>query len=971
MHSWSPGVVSSVFVGRVAELTLLRDRIERAGDGESATVLVSGEAGVGKTRLVEEAVRLARERGTRVLTGHCVQLGTEGLPYAPVVEALRELVRDTGRDELNEVLGPARELVTRLLPTGSAGTEESAPLSSAQAFELLLGLLERLTTRQPLLLVIEDLHWADRSTLELAAFLAQTLRGVPVVLLITYRSDEVDRRHPLRVLLATWERSRAITRLELARFDRPEVRAQLAGILGQPPDPEILDIVYERSEGNAFLVEEVLNVVQSGDPRGIPPSLKDVLLARVDQLSEPARHVLQLAAIAGRSVPERLIVAVTDLDEVAVRTALREAIDAHLLVVDERDYGYTFRHALGREAVYDDLLPGERLRLHAAYAEMLSRRPDLLRDTTLSAAASIAYHAYAALDLPLSLTASITAGREAVADLAPIEALTHYERALLIWSRVSPEQRPSDIDESEVLYRAGEAAYITGKLDRSVALLEQALRELPPDTPVERRAQLMKSAAVSLRDLGQIARAIEVFEAALALLPEEPLTLTRAEVLAATANTKMRAAIFDEGERLAQEGVEVARKVGATKSEADLLITLGYCNVNRSRPQEAIQATRAGLELAEGCGDKFSAVRAYIILSDVSQGLGRSAESAEVARLGVEFARKSGLFRTWGVFLLGNLAEAVMHLGEWDEARQLIEDALAPHPQGVFEATIQQVRAELALRSGELDLCGQALARVRELIVDWDDQYTDPQATVEAELYRARGDAERARERVLEALTGDLARLSQRYTWPLLWAGLRAEADLRAAGGSGEIAAPLRDALATMPTTTPPTEAYSLMARAEAESIRGSADWAPVADAFRALHWQWHLAYCLFRRAHTELMADRRAAARESLQESRAIAKRLGAGLLLAQIDPFMSAVGLDVNHHTVSADPLTPYGLTSREREVLLLMAAGRSNPQIAQTLFISPKTASVHVSNILGKLGLSSRVEAAGLVSRLGVQI
>jgi DNA-binding CsgD family transcriptional regulator len=225
---------------------------------------------------------------------------------------------------------------------------------------------------------------------------------------------------------------------------------------------------------------------------------------------------------------------------------------------------------------------------------------------------------------------------------------------------------------------------------------------------------------------------------------------------------------------------------------------------------------------------------------------------------------------------------------------------------------------------------------------------------------------------VLAALNHDVNRLSQRYLWPLVWAGLRAEADLRAAGGTAGIAPELQTALAELPAETAPTKAYQFMAQAEAARISGEPNWAPAVAAFRALQWPWPLAYCLYRSAEADLVADRRTDGQAALSECIDIARRLGARPLLADADRLARAAGLDVDQQEArAADPLASYGLTSREREVLLLLAAGRSNPQIAQTLFISPKTASVHVSNILGKLGLSSRVEAAGLISRLGVQI
>jgi predicted ATPase len=537
------GVVSPVFVGRQAELSAARDLVDATSRGESGLLLVAGEAGVGKSRLVAEVADHARDLGVRVLSGRCVQLGPEGLPFAPVAEALRELLRDTGGEQLDEILGPARELVARLVSASGTDPGERSPLEGSQLLELALGLVERLGADRPLLMVIEDLHWADRSTLQLAAFLAQNMRGVPAAMVFTYRSEEVGRRHPLRPLLTSWERSRAIVRLELERFDREDVRAQLTAILGAEPEPATLELVFQRSEGNAFLAEEMLNVVRSGDPRRLPQSLREVLLARVDHLGESALQLLRLAAAAGRSVPERLLVAVsgTEANDDSVLAVVREAVDASVLVVDEAGYGYRFRHTLTRDAVYDDLLPGERVRLHTAYAEALSRDPQLLRDTDMSVAASLAYHASAALDLPRALEASIRAGAEALAGLAPSEALAHYERALQIWPRVPTEELPAGVDQAELLWLAGDAAYYGGDLDRAASLLLQAIAELPADTDVGRRARVLQSCARAHRDTNRVSDAVDLLEQALALLPEAPPTLGRAEVLASLASTLLRA----------------------------------------------------------------------------------------------------------------------------------------------------------------------------------------------------------------------------------------------------------------------------------------------------------------------------------------------------------------------------------------------------------------------------------------------
>ena len=259
----SASVVSPVFVGRRDEMAALATPLRLARGGDAAFALIGGEAGVGKTRLVGELAAQAAEAGFTVLIGHCIELGAEGLPLAPLVDALRALARSTPPAELAGLLGPARRNLARLLPEldpDAAAGQASDGVQPAQLLELVLGLISRLGAVQPVLLILEDLHWADQSTLELLAFLVRSLRDVPVLLLATYRSDELHRRHPLRPLLTGWDRVRSMHRIELRRFDRDEVAAQLDAILARRSEPELVDLVSDRSGGNAFLVEELAGV---------------------------------------------------------------------------------------------------------------------------------------------------------------------------------------------------------------------------------------------------------------------------------------------------------------------------------------------------------------------------------------------------------------------------------------------------------------------------------------------------------------------------------------------------------------------------------------------------------------------------------------------------------------------------------------------------------------------------------------
>ena len=963
------GMVSPVFVGREAELGRLRAALERTGAGAAQTLVVGGEAGVGKTRLVEELAREAAELGMLVVSGRCAEVGVEGLPFAPFVEGLRALTRSAGRSMVDEVGAPTDRLLERLVPTVGA---VASPLTTSQLLELVLDLLEELAATAPLLLVIEDLHWADASTRDLVAFLTRNLRGVPVALLVTYRSEEVGRRHPLRTLLSDWERDRDVTRVGLARFDREEVRSQLAAILGEPPATEVLDVVHERSEGNPFLVEEVLSLVRSGDPGSLPPSLRDVLLARADALSPDAQRMLQVAAAAGRAVPERLLVGVSGLGDADALAALRQCVEAQLLVVDAAD-GYAFRHTLARDATYDDLLPGERVLLHSAYADTLARHPELLDGASVSVAASLAHHAYAALDLTRALQASVEAGNEALGRLAPHEALAHFERALLVWPRVPPEDRPEQTDLAALLTRAGGAAYQAGELDRAAALIEEASAQLPHDASWTRRSEVTLHLARTQIGRARLDTAHALLRELVDGLPVDGADRERAEAMAALAGVLVRQGELVQAGDLAREASRLATAEGAEAIAADAQITLGASYTLRGRADEGETETRAGLELALRTGEAYTALRGYINLSDQLESLGRSAEVIESGTPGIELAVRSGMRRSLGAFLQANLAESLMHTGSWGRAQAMITGALDWRPEGVFEATLQLLQAELALLLGDLDQVERARLRSEATADNSDPQYALPQKALEVELLRERREYTAGAAlgaAALAAATTEYDELHWRYAWPLLWSSLRSAVEAVLVGEADSVPATLRDQVGRWPATSRLTHGYALLCRAELDRLADNAMWADAHDAWQEIGWPWPQAYALLRQAEAAAEHGETDAAATPLRAAWRLASDLGAVPLLREAERLArrARIVLDEAHQQAPADPLVSLGLTGREREVLLLLAEGRSNPEIARELFISPKTASVHVSNILTKLGLTSRVQAAALVHRLG---
>jgi DNA-binding CsgD family transcriptional regulator len=977
-------------------MAVLERLLERASTRDTGFALIGGEAGIGKTRLTRELAERASAAGFLVLTGQCVELGAEGLPLAPLVDALRTLVRSMAPDVLAEVLGPAAPGLARLLPELAPGTVVrpfAEELQKAQLLEHVLGTLGRLSEVRPVMFTVEDLHWADQSTLDLTAFLIRSLRDARVLLVLTYRADEVHRRHALRPLLTAWERMRTVDRVELSRFGREEVSAQLTAILGAGLASGMADTVFDRSDGNAYLVEELAGIVRSdGGLDDLPPSLLDVLLSRVDALTSGAQKLLRTASVAGRAVSDRLLARVADVAEAELYAMLRETVENHLLVVDPGGYGYTFRHVLTRDAVYDDMLPGERVRLHSAYGEALATDPGLASDLA-TLPATLAYHWYAALDLPRALPATIDAARAALMSYGPLEALRHLERALEIWPQVKDAEQRTGLDQVEVSRLAADAAYRSGALDRAHSMVADALAQLPDGAKPERRAQLMERAAIIQRDQGKPADAAGTLREALALLPEGQLTRTRALVLAALAGVLMRADDRSACVEVARLAIDAARSAGARELEADASITLGTL-AYPSGVEAGLEPLREGLRLAlEFVADNpWIALRGYVNYSDMLETLGRHAEAAEAAVEGITLAARAGVARTLGSYLIGNRAEPLLRVGEWAEAGQLISEGLRALPEGVFAGTLHQLWSELAAMRGDYEEAGRELREMRRTIGDTGDaQFTQPMRYVAAMIALGGGDLAAARDAITAGLGDDAAHLwSSRYTWPVLWLGMRIEADeaTRFRDRREEVPARVAERCADLAriaadqmTPSPALVAYRTLLAAEQARAGGTArasDWASAVEAWRRAAEPYPLSYALLRFAEATVAAGDRDGAARAVQQAHAIAERLGAapiaseavalarrGRLLLKAD--QPAAEPATRRHE-PADELARFGLTDREREVLLLVAAGHSNPEIARKLFISAKTASVHVSNILAKLGVNGRVEAAAIVHRLG---
>ena len=390
-------VSSPLLVGRSGELSALQAALAGASEGRPSVVVIGGEAGVGKSRLIQEIAERSRAAGSRVLAGGCLELGASGLPFAPFTAILRELVRELGATGVAELLpaGGTRELA-RLLPEFGEPTEPvDVGEARARLFEQVLTLLERLAEARPVLLVVEDLHWADGSSRELLSFLIRnqpSLAGLSIV--VTYRSEELDRAHPLRPLLAELSRTGWVISMSLGRLTRRQTGDLVAQLAGETPADELIEAVYRRTDGNPLFVQALVTAPEPSDE--LPETLRDLLVGSVRRLPEPTQEVIRVASAGGPRTGHRLLAAVTGLDDAELARALRPAVAANVLVAGAAEY--TFRHALISEAVHDELLPGERGQVHGRFAEAIAADPALVPPGR--SAAEQAYHWHAAQDPP-------------------------------------------------------------------------------------------------------------------------------------------------------------------------------------------------------------------------------------------------------------------------------------------------------------------------------------------------------------------------------------------------------------------------------------------------------------------------------------------------------------------------------------------------------------------------------------------
>jgi DNA-binding CsgD family transcriptional regulator len=989
----------AILVGRDTELGRLRARLDDAASGRAVAALIAGDAGVGKSRLVAEVTEIAAGQGFTVLCGQCAEIG-DSVPYLPFADAIR-----TASPEV-EAAVKARPVLARLLPDGGDGRNPEADLAGLtrqQMFGTVLGLLAELSAKAPVLLVLEDLHWADASTRDLLTFLLRMLHRERVVTIGTYRTDDLYRRHPLRPVIADLLRMPSVLPLELgplAPSALAELLSAISGARGQLPAATINRIVAS-ADGNAYYAEELLAALSdvaagTAGGAGLPAGLAALLMSRVERVSDAAQRVLRAAAVAGRRADDHLIRAASGLPDAAFDEAVREAVANHLLVRDGD--GYTFRHALLREAVYNDLLPGERTRLHGQLSVLLSG--------VSGAAAELAHHSLASHDVPGGFAASVRAGEEAQRLGAPAEAHQHYDQALALWHRVDDAATVAGMSRGELGLKSATAAAAAGDVPRAVHLLRRIRERLAEpladgtagDADPELRSRVGERLAYFLLQIDDSEAPAEALRAAaesVAQLPAEPPTRNLARAM----STYAIAFMVTGDDASAREWARRAQAAGERAAPwlaADALVTLGQLSSREGETEEAKRLFTAAFEQAAGTQMLQVELRATYFLALEQQTRGELAEAARIARLGVRRADDEGLgLAPFGLDLRHLHFQARFLTGEWDEAQQLA-DGFPVRVTSLPEALLSAMALFVDVARGN-PAAEERRTWLEPFYHDGFVSYIARGLLAEQALWR--GDTDLALSHTDGAIRADMIRadmLPAYYPSVLRPAAvaLAARADRAAAARSAgdtdaeaaelEIAGELLDIARegarspARPKAVLGSEGRGWLARAEAEYLRASGHnapeaWQAVLAAFgpqyvyETARGQWRLAEAL-------IGAGRREEATETWRAAAATAAQLGAAPLSAALEAL--ALRGHLSTGPARGGPAAPRdrayltaALTDREREVLRLLARGMSNRKIGEELFISPKTASVHVSNIFAKLAVTNRTEAAVIAQREGI--
>lgn len=986
-------LATGVFVGREQELGRLRAAFDAARTGQAGVVLLAGEPGIGKTTLAEETATYAQLLDAQALWGRCYEWA--GAPaYWPWVQIIRAYTQACEPQRLRAELGGGAADIAQLvpelrdrLPDLPALARMGGEQARFRLFDGIATLLRNATAHQPLLLVLDDLHWADPPSLLLMQFVARELEQARLLIIGTYRDVEVGRRHPLSATLAELARGHRTLRLALQGISAADIERFIVLSTGHEPGPALVDTVQRETEGNPFFVSEVLRLLvtegrlgrmpgASSLSHGIPESVRDVVGRRLDRLSPACNDALADAAVIGREFTLAILERVNELAPEVLLDALEEAARARLIQVEGIGQRYRFTHALVQETLYAEVSAGRRLRQHAAVGRALEQvhAADLAPYY-----GELAYHfGRAALGGSVSKAVeyAIQAGDRAMAQLAWESAGQHYEAAL---HALDLQADPDPVQRCDVLLALGAAHYRT-VLDIS-------------ESPAGRRAYLRAAEiAQALGSFERLARAalgfaginlartpggfqqVQLHEAALALAPPEDSELKARLLGRLSEDYRIIPNTAERSRAMAEEALAMARRLADPAILASVLVAKYIAIWGPDNLAERRSAAAEGWQTGATAGDLYSTMWSQYLSSvgAYEQGDYQGLNQA-LAALG-EHTRQSGTPYFQWLHALCSVGCAIRE-GSFASAEHAIS-TLGGDSQALVAVYFRTVFLFLLRREH---------SRLQEL--------DDALQTVISLAEQATGSFDRHREHIVQLL----------HMLMLTDAGRSGEAQASYAAFAGRVLDDLpRDAywLATiallgevctaLEDRPRAAQLYELLlpyADRNVAPASSPAYFGPVAyylGLLATLLAQWEAAARHFEAALTmnarmqarpatvwtqvafaDMLARRAGPgdgeqARLLIEQAGLTAQELGMSRLLTQAELLRTQLEVQPPEETL------PYGLSPRELEVLRLIAAGRSDREIAEALFISPRTVTTHVSHIFNKLALSNRAEAAAFAVR-----
>lgn len=942
-------------------------------------VIIGGEAGIGKTRLLHAVLDHARDRGAIVLEGACVPYAGLTLAYGPVIDAVR-------RGPPGDSAGAALRRRIRVALRAASMSSAAASVGQGRIFEEIITAIEDAAQQREIVFGVEDIHWSDAATGDLIAFLVPSLGTGRVTLVSTRRTDESVQ--PLRPMLVELERSRRVARVDLEPLDIGDVGQVVAGILGDEPSHDLVIEVSARSGGNPFFVEELVAAARTGDVR-LPPSLGEILLARLSSLPEPVQELIRIMAVIGERSADDLVGAVMELDMDDLGARLRAARAAH--VIRPGPDGYAFRHALVREALYADLLPHERRDLHEAVARTLAAGRGGRTLSEAGHALALAQHWDAAERRAEAIPALERAAGLAAASHAHADALQLYLRCIVL-SRGPSSRIAARLDQVDLRVRAAQSAFLAGDLRLAIKLAREGIALVDEERDPARSGMLHQRMCEYLWHDGQEGESLAMSERAYHLVPVRGHSHERVVAVSAYGSALTVVGRYVDALDVIEEAVKIAESLDDRAALAWALSVRGTARANHDDLAAGMADLEAALTHARISADPDAQSMTYMNASFVIGRISSNPVRAiEVLEEWTELLRTGGLERGRGLWVAGIAGALHMDLGEWDRADSIMTAAEAAPSQGITRIELLQHLATLRMWQGRIDdstrLIEEAIANATILV---GQQMVGPTLCAKAEIEAWGGHADEAVRAVESARRRLLMPDDPLFTRRLYAVGARACADAALSQGDPSAAsldgANLREYAAALlvagryhdhPGLTarlPETQAFRAMAAAEVSRFdgRGGAPdawddvarlWANRGRREQESYARWRLAAALLARAH-------RREAIAALEVAHELATAIGARILVDEVERLAasSRVRLPRARKTAAAPPL---GLTAREIEVLTLVAAGLTNRQIADRLFISQKTAGVHVGNILAKLDVVSRAQAAAVAVGAGVVV